>query len=220
MAEFLDSLFNGLDAQTAYFLLFISAYVENVFPPIPGDTVTVIGAYLAATGRLGVWGVYLSTMLGSSAGFFTMYLIGSIYGRAFLKTRLRARIFSEAQIQKVEVWFARWGYWVLAANRFLAGTRSVVPFFSGTFHLNWLAVLLLSMLSATVWNGLLIYGGFLVGVNWSLINDIISRYNMVIIILTALLAGYLIIRFLKKRRAGKSVQIDLNDSSDEKNKIG
>ena len=37
---------------------------------------------------------------------------------------------------KVEKWFADWGYWVIFANRFLSGTRSVVSIFAGLFHLN------------------------------------------------------------------------------------
>jgi len=199
MSEFFDNLLKEIDPGMAYLLLFVSAFIENAFPPIPGDTVTIIGAYLAASGRLGVWGVYLSTTFGSVLGFYTMYLIGFYSGRSFLKTRLRARIFSEEQIQKVEQWFARWGYWVLVANRFLAGTRSVVSFFAGTFHLPWYAVLLLSAISAAIWNALLIYGGFLVGMNWEMITSIVDQYNRVIILLTIVVIGYIFYRYRQKR---------------------
>lgn len=209
MVEFLDNLLSQIDPLTAYAILFISAFIENTFPPIPGDAVTVLGAYLAATNRLGFWGVYLSTSFGSVFGFFFMYLIGRQFGRAFIKSKFRAKIFSEAQIVKVEKWFARWGYWVIAGNRFLAGTRSVISLFSGLFHLHWVVVLALSTLSALVWNGLLIYGGFLVGVNWPLINTIISQYNYVVIALTIAVITYFTVRHYRKKKLLKQ-----NDSTE------
>ncbi len=200
MTEFFTDLFQHISPVTGYFILFLSAFVENTFPPIPGDTVTVLGAYLITTGFLGFWGVYISTTLGSVAGFFSMYLIGIRFGRAFTKTKFSQRFFSTDQIDKVEVWFSNYGFGIIAANRFLSGTRSIISFFSGIFHLNWLKVLLFALLSAAVWNGLLIYAGYQVGVNWESILDIISQYNKVVIGLTLLGAGYYFYRKYKKRK--------------------
>ena len=76
MEQFLFTL-QSTDPILAYLVLFISAFVENVFPPIPGDSVTILGAYLVGTGILNFWGVYLATTAGSLAGFM------SIYGLAF-----------------------------------------------------------------------------------------------------------------------------------------
>jgi len=59
-----ESFFNNLiqeNGTLVYVALFLSAYIENIFPPIPGDTVTVIGAYFVGTGKLNFWGVYFST---------------------------------------------------------------------------------------------------------------------------------------------------------------
>ncbi len=66
-----------------YLFLFLSAIIENLFPPIPGDTITVFGAFLVGVGRLNYFGVYLSTTLGSVIGFMTLFLIGKYLGRKF-----------------------------------------------------------------------------------------------------------------------------------------
>lgn len=200
MLEYLNQVLENIDPMLAYGILFLSAIVENTFPPIPGDTVTVLGAYLTTTGKLGFWGVYLSTSLGSVVGFFAMYLIGRKFGRSFLKSKFRARIFNEDQITKVEKWFAKYGFWVIAANRFLSGTRSVISLFAGLFHLNWMMVLFLSIISALMWNGLLIYGGYLLGVNWQAISGIISQYNYIVLAISAVVITYVIIRIKKKKK--------------------
>ncbi len=206
MVDFLNSLFAQIDPLTAYLVLGISAFVENAFPPIPGDTVTVLGAYLITTGRLNFWGVYISTTIGSVIGFFTMYLIGKIFGRRFLKSKFRKRFFDEAGIEKVEQWFAKYGLWVIVGNRFLSGTRSVISIFAGIFHLNWQPVLLLSTVSAFIWNGILIYAGYQLGVNWHVISGIIGQYNKVVIGLTVLIIGFVIYKKYTKRKQPKQSQ--------------
>jgi membrane protein DedA with SNARE-associated domain len=200
MAEFFESLLNGIDPIIAYIILFLSAFAENVIPPIPGDTVVVVGAYLVSIGKLSFWGVFISTCLGSSAGFMVMYYLGAIFGRKFFYKKSRSKIFKEKQIQKVEKWFAKWGYWVIFANRFLSGTRSVVSVFAGLVHLNAFYVFVLGFTSTMIWNGLLISLGMILGHNWNELLGYISRYNTVFfgitIIVLILLFSY---RFLKKR---------------------
>jgi membrane protein DedA with SNARE-associated domain len=80
MVEFIENIFNQINPFTAYIVLLISAFTENVLPPVPGDTVVVLGAYLVSIDKLDFWGVYISTTLGSVAGFGTMYFIGRYFG--------------------------------------------------------------------------------------------------------------------------------------------
>ncbi len=199
MVDFLNHLFAQVTPLWGYVILFVSAIVENLFPPIPGDTVTVLGAYLITTGQLGFWGVYFSTTLGSVVGFYAMFLLGRKFGLSFIQSPKRAKYFAPNRVEKVQKWFDTYGYWVIAANRFLSGTRSVVSLFAGIFRLNSGYVLLLALLSALVWNGLLIYGGYQLGMNMDRITDIISQYNKIVIGFTALFVIYFVIRKLRKK---------------------
>jgi membrane protein DedA with SNARE-associated domain len=201
MVEFLENLFSDISPTMAYLILGVSAFTENVLPPIPGDMVVVLGAYLVSIGQLNFWGVYVSTTIGSVVGFVTMYYIGRKFGRSFIYKKSRSKIFKEDDIRKVEVWFGKWGYWVIVANRFLTGTRSVISLFAGLFHLNALSVITLSLVSALIWNGLLLFAGMLVGKNWSIISDIIAQYNMVLIAITVFIIGYFIYRKYYKKKS-------------------
>ena len=200
MFEYLENLFSQISPAIAYLIIGVSAYAENVIPPIPGDTVVVLGAYLVSIGQLNFWGVYISTIIGSVAGFVTMYYIGRKFGRSFIYKKSRSKIFKEEHIRKTEIWFGKWGYGVIAANRFLSGTRSVISLFAGLFHLNIILVLLLSIVSAAVWNAILLLAGLLLGKNWEIIITIISRYNNVLIALTLFIIGYIIYRRYHKKK--------------------
>ena len=97
--------------------------------------------------------------------------------------------------------FGKWGYWVIVANRFLSGTRSVISLFAGLFHLNALFVIALSIVSAAIWNGLLLIAGMAVGKNWEIIMNIISQYNKVLIAVTVIIVGYIIYRKYYKNKS-------------------
>jgi len=201
MIEYLENLFSQISPAMAYLILGISAFTENVLPPIPGDTVVVLGAYLVSTGQLTFWGVYISTTLGSVVGFVTMYYIGRKFGRSFIYKKSRSKIFKEEDIRKTEIWFGKWGYWVIVANRFLSGTRSVISLFAGLFHLNALIVIALSLVSAAIWNCLLLFAGMAVGNNWEIITTIISQYNKVLIAFTVIFIGYIVYRKYYKNKS-------------------
>ena len=201
MIEYIENIITQVDPLVAYLILFASAYIENTFPPVPGDTVTVIGAYLITTGKLSFIGVWLSTTLGSILGFFTMYLIGYKLGRSFITSEKRAKIFGFDRIEKTEIWFSKYGYWVILANRFLSGTRSVISLFAGIFKLTGYKVLILATISALIWNGLLMYAGYILGINWENITDIVSQYNKIVIVITILaIVGFIVYKYVFKKK--------------------
>jgi membrane protein DedA with SNARE-associated domain len=181
----MDSLFQAIKEASpfwAYSLLFVSAFVENIFPPIPGDTAVVLGAYLVGRGTLNFWGVYLSTTLGSIFGFM------GIYGIAFwlewkVIERYQPRWISRTHIDKVEDWFRHYGYWIIVFNRFLSGVRSVISLVAGLSKMKAVKVFLLALVSSALWNGGLIYLGAMVGENWEAILDFLKVYNRVVVVL-------------------------------------
>lgn len=162
-----------------YVVLFIAAYVENIAPPVPGDTVTVFGAYLAGIGVINFWEGWILTNLGSIAGFYTMFRIGKWLGNKFLK-RKNWWFFKIEHYEKVSHWFQKYGYGVIAANRFLSGARSIIALSAGISEMKDIPVLAFSAISAIVWNGAIMYAGMQLGTNWNSILQSISRYNKII----------------------------------------
>ncbi len=199
METFLQSLADS-NPWWAYAMLFLSAFVENIFPPIPGDTVVLLGAYLVGRGILNSWQVYASTTAGSIAGFMGMYGIAYWIEWKVIE-KYQPRWLSRTKIDRVESWFQRYGYWVILLNRFLSGVRSVISVVAGLSKLDARRVFLLGMISCMVWNALLIYAGALLGRNWQEIGEFLKMYNRVVIILLMTAGGsYILYRFVLYRR--------------------
>ena len=203
MEQFLITL-QTADPLWAYLVLFISAFVENVLPPIPGDTVTILGAYLVGTGALNFWGVYIATTAGSILGFM------SIYGLAFwvewkIIEKYQPRWLSRTKIDKVEIWFHEYGYWIILFNRFLSGARSVISIVAGLSKMQVIPVFILALISCAVWNGGLISLGSVVGSNWDEIVSFLKLYNRTVIIaIIAVLIIFIIRWFFTTRKSRKA----------------
>lgn len=182
-----------------YLILFLSAYVENVLPPIPGDTVTIFGAYLVGIGRLDFALVLVVTTAGSLLGFMTLYAIGYRFGRDFFE-RKNYRLFPREKIIKTETWFRKYGSLVILGNRFLSGVRSVISISSGVARMPWTRVCALALISSTVWNALLISIGYFLGINWETVNRWIGKYNLY----AGILIGALLLAWLLRRRLSRA----------------
>ncbi|MBW1996434.1 MAG: DedA family protein [Deltaproteobacteria bacterium] len=190
-------LIQALPDLLAYLLLGLSAFLENIFPPIPGDTITAFGAFLVGTGKLGLIGVYVSTTLGSLVGFMCLFLFGKHLGRPFF-IKKNYRFFRAEDIAKAEEWFGKYGYLVVASNRFFPGFRSVISIASGISGMKTHWVAILSLLSCAVWNLIWIVAGYMIGSNWETVKAKVLRmqmkYNMLVLTILALLVICIIFR--------------------------
>ena len=189
-----------------YLFLFLSAVIENLFPPIPGDTITAFGAFLVGSGRLDYLLVYLSTTIGSVIGFMILFLLGKYLGRQFFVNK-DYKYFPAQKIGTAERWFSRYGYLVVLANRFFPGIRSVISLVSGITMLNTVKVFIFSIISASVWNLLWIHTGYLLGENWDIVKERIGNllrgYNIIasIVMVIFVIAFIVYIRSKKGRQA-------------------
>lgn len=190
LVEHILRALTGMHDAWLYAFLFLSAVIENLFPPVPGDTITVFGAFLVGTGRLSFALVFIITTVGSATGFLLLYMFGAFLEREFFIEK-DYRFFSAKSIIAAEEWFRKYGYYVVAANRFLPGVRSVISLASGISGLSPIKVFLYCNLSAAVWNFIWIYTGYTLGNNWEHVKErfisIAGNYNATatIILITA-----------------------------------
>ncbi len=175
MAEIIHHL-QSLDPTMVLAAVFAIAFIENIFPPSPSDAVIVFAGSLVGLGRTGFIETLLWATAGSTVGFLVMYKIGDWFGVRILE-KGRLKFIPPAAIKKVDDWFRRYGYWIIVANRFLAGTRAVVSFFAGMAELHLLRTAILCAISALVWNAILLTGGYCLGNNWQQIGLYLSTYS-------------------------------------------
>jgi len=199
MLEEILAYISSLDISWIYVILFFFSFIENVFPPSPSDVIVVVGASLIASTSIGFVPVLIITSLGSALGFILMYYVGYFLSEKVLRSG-KLKFVSQDALHKTDEWFSKYGYWIILTNRFLPGTRSVISFFSGVHELHVLKTFLFALISAFLWNIIIIYFGMTLGNNVELIDYYLSTYSNIGIGLTILVLLIFGIRYLLKKK--------------------
>lgn len=193
----------SLPPLSIYGVFVAVAYLENVVPPIPGDVLVAFGGYLAAEAVIGLVPVYLLTTAASVVGFMTMYGLGSRWGWQIREKKRNwlIRFIPLRYINRTREWMGRWGQGVVVANRFLAGTRSVIALTAGISHTPFYLTALSSAVSSLLWNAILLGFGWVVHENWYLIGDYLSAWGqgVLAVIILAILARIAWVRLRRGR---------------------
>lgn len=200
MVEDIIAFLQQINPVLIYIAVFGIAFIENIFPPFPSDVIVAFSGALAAVSDISLPLVIIFAVTGSTAGFIVMYFIGKIAGNKILEVG-KIKFISPEAIFTVERWFQKYGYWLIVANRFLAGTRAIISFFAGMSELDLKRTAILSAVSSLIWNFILIFVGFYVGHNLSKISEYITTYNKIVFGIIILVALIYVIKFFVKRNA-------------------
>lgn len=189
----------GLPPGGVYAVLFAVAYGENLIPPVWGDTVIVLCGSLVGLGTLAFAPTLAVSALGGSLGFLTVFAIGRRLGEA-VHDPSRLRWIPRGPVDRAERWLDRWGYAVVAVNRFLSGGRSVIGLLAGASSLRWAPTALWATVSAIAWSALLVWGGAALGARWERVLDWLAAYGRIVTVaLVAALIAFGVRRWLGKK---------------------
>ncbi len=158
-------------------ILFLGSLVEYVFPPFPGDTLVVLGAWYAVNGKISWPVAFAATTAGAVLGAWIDYRVGVALGAALERGAERRGPITLEHVRQVEAGYARWGEWFLLGNRFLPGVRAFLFVGAGAARLPLRKVLLWGGISAAAWNALLLLVGAFLVRNLEEFVDWLARYT-------------------------------------------
>jgi membrane protein DedA with SNARE-associated domain len=176
-------------------------FLENVFPPIPSEIVLPLAGFYVEAGRLGFVEAVVAATIGATAGALLLYAIGRYGGMPLVLRYRRVLRVSEAEIERADAWFDRYGPWIVFFSRMVPIIRSIVSIPAGMSEMPLLRFTLLTAAGATIWNTALIGAGYALGGNYEEVESVIgplSRVILAVLVLAALYVGY---RWLRRRRA-------------------
>ncbi len=159
--------------------IFAALVAENVFPPIPSELVLPLAGFEVDSGELNFILVVLSATLGSLVGALILYAIGLYGGRPLVLRWGGVLRVTERDLDRAEVWFQRWGDWVVLSARVIPVARSLVSIPAGMMRMSLLRFIVLTTIGSAIWNLLLIGAGYQLGKNWEDVTDTVERFATV-----------------------------------------
>lgn len=187
-----------------YWTVFFGVMLENAGLPVPGETVLLIAAFLAANSdavSLKIGWVILIAIAGATLGDNLGYWIGRRGGRPFLNRHARRFFIRVHHIERAERVFRRYGAWTVFFARFITGLRVLAGPFAGVLHLPWPKFLFFNFSGAVIWAVSISLAGYLFGSEWPLLLKIIRRFNLSLLGVALVVA---LVLFLRRRHARRS----------------
>jgi membrane protein DedA with SNARE-associated domain len=176
-------------------------FLEDFGVPVPGETVLIISAVYAGTGRLSIWLValiaFLAAILGDNVGFG----IGHFGGRPLAERYGKYILLTPERLDKTASFFDRHGGKVIVIARFVEGLRQANGIIAGITGMHWRKFLPFNMLGAALWVGVWVSIGYFSGSNIDSIYRTATRYQAFFAIAVGLLiVAWIVWRVWKHRR--------------------
>lgn len=195
---------SGLPPVALYLALAVAAAVENIFPPIPADTVVAFGAFLAARGEATPAGTMLATWLGNVGGAMLVYATARRFGAGWLSARLGRFGGPDRQARLLRM-YERRGMAALFFSRFLPGVRALVPPVAGALRLPVASTTAAISVASALWYGTITWVAYRVGADWEALQERIgslSRTTGLVAVAIVLVAAVVWFVMRARRRTG------------------
>jgi membrane protein DedA with SNARE-associated domain len=188
-------------ANYGYPAIFFLLMLGIVGLPVPDETLLALTGYLIFNGTLHLLPSCISALLGTVFGITISYCIGRIGGARVLH-RFGARLHIRPEsVDRLHLWFKRWGHWSLTIGYFVPGVRHGIAIVAGSSGLEYGTFALFAYAGALLWTGIFISAGYYLGEQWRAFPEAMT--NGAIWILAAALTGVLVywgVRAYRRRR--------------------
>jgi len=197
---FLDSLRPALD-QFGYLAVAGFVLLEDFGVPVPGETILILGAVYAGTGRLQIWLVGLLGFIAAVVGDNIGFAIGHFGGRPLVERYGRYVFITPERLDKTTNFFERRGARIIIVARFIEGLRQANGIIAGISRMHWARFLAFNAVGAALWVGVWSCIGYFSGNHLTSIYHAVSRAGIYALIAAVLLlAAYIAWRVVRARR--------------------
>ncbi len=179
--------------------LFVACMAEGFGIPLPGQTLLIACALLAATGKMDIVVVLIVAWTATQLGDIIGYLIGRYGLKGLLKRASKHR----ERLDKAEAAFARWGIGLLIVARFLDGLRQTSNIAAGALQMPWWRFLTGTILGTSLWVGAFGFGAYTLKEDFQRITDVIEPLRPYVLAFSAVLILAFIWFLLRRKSAGQ-----------------
>lgn len=200
--------------QYGYWAVFLGILLENIGLPIPGETVTLAGGFLAGSDQLNYWIVLTDAVLGATLGGTIGYWVGRYGGWPLLLAIGRLFRVQEDRLVSLKKQFSENAAKAVFLGRFIALLRVFASPLAGIAQMPYPRFMLYNTLGAIAWASVMVTLAFFAGqvvpleklVEWA------SRFALLTLLIVI---AWIVIPFWLESRKAKEVVVDSSSSGEQ-----
>jgi membrane protein DedA with SNARE-associated domain len=201
MVAQLTIYFTYIIEQMGYWGAAFLMALESMIAPVPSELVMPFVGFLAAEGKFSIPMAIVFTSIGSLVGSLISYYLGLWGGRPLVLKAGRYLFLNHEHLEWTERWFAKNGSWTIFVSRFIPVVRHLISIPAGLGRMNVWSFFIFTLVGATIWNTFLLYCGYKLRQNWTLVQQYSHELDIVVGLLgVAALGIWAGVRYFRKRR--------------------
>ena len=205
--SFIQRIESWYKDNTNYYSITALMACESSILPVPSEIVIPPAVYVALDpdSGLNIFLIILFGTIGALIGASFNYIMSKWLGRLviykFADSKIgRSFLLSSEKIQKAENYFNDHGKTSTFVGRFIPVIRHLISIPAGLAKMNYLSFLLYTALGAGLWNCVLALLGYLAHGQQDMINKYSHELSYVFLVIGLVLAGWLIIKTIRKKK--------------------
>ena len=201
MVEWINSLMSGL----GYWGIGLLMFLENLFPPIPSELIMPLAGFTVAQGKMNFWLAVLAGTIGTMAGTYAWYYLGRLVNYQRLQTwtdrygkwiRVTAK-----DINRVNDWFNQHGSKAVFFGRMVPGIRTLISLPAGINKMPLATYTIYSLVGTAIWTLALTTAGFLLGENYTSIEQYLAPVSKFVLLGLLGLGGYVVFKKMRQNHS-------------------
>lgn len=158
MHYFLNIWFHWVSSGGYWGIILLMAMESSIFP-VPSEVVIPPAAFLAAQGKLNIYGVIAAGTFGSWLGAAITYLVARWVGRVIIVKWGKFFLISEEKLVRAEHWVHRYEAGGIFFARLLPVVRHLISIPAGIIRMNFTVFSVMTVVGSAIWCAVLAYFG-------------------------------------------------------------
>ncbi len=146
----------------------------------------------------------LAGTIGYTIGSMGGWAIGLYGGRPYVERHGRWLHLDTEKLDRAERWFERWEDWAVFLGRLTPVVRSFVSIPAGVMEVPFVRYTLLTLAGSAIWCFAFAGIGYAVGESWEEFQHAFRYVEYVVVATVVVTAGWLTVRYRRRRRAEES----------------
>jgi membrane protein DedA with SNARE-associated domain len=199
ISNFLDMIITTIQGF-GYPGVFLAVFLEYACLPLPSEVLLPFIGLLASYDSFSFIGVIVLSTVAGLLGSTLCYTIGYFGGSPIINWLCSKSSSAKKSFNKLDLFLNKYGKLAVFLSRLLPLTRTYISLAVGAVKMSYSQFILYSFGGITIWNVVLISLGYFLGENTALIENILKDYAIVAIAILLIAFGFLVYRFMKKRK--------------------
>jgi membrane protein DedA with SNARE-associated domain len=183
------NIITSLVSTYGYLGIFIAAFAETIFPPIPSELIFPLAGFVGFKSNFTYFETFLmasSGAVGATFGAIVIYIVSFKIGRIAIVKLGKYVFVSEKKIESAERWFEKYGIYAVFLGRMAPGVRELISVPAGIARMPFAKFVTFTFFGSLIWSVILVFSGYFLGNSWERLSETLSDYFTLISVIILL----------------------------------